>query len=209
MEGLDMKGTIEMGEDEAKEEYKKYVEAVKTRKEAQYEELKKVYHALSKGHKVIDIFEAMKLGGVNEEHKEPKLAICPADARTVYFNKSNLGSGNFSDIDGWKRGKTEIVLPSGTFPDWETEMWNPPNNWRRIKRVKLKTSVPIIPAHLLPEGKLENYFILWEVKSWDEAIPPAGDPYLLRQISPNLFVVLAEWDVTEVERAVMRGHQGE
>lgn len=203
-----MKGIIEMGEEEAKEEYKKYVEAVKTKKEVQYEELKKVYHALSKGMKVIDVYEAMKLGGVDEVNKEPKLAICPANATTVFFEKQALGAGTFSDTNGWKRGKVEVILPSGTFPNWGVEQV-PGQQWTRTIRRNLKTAVPIIPAHLLPDAKLQNYFILWEVNNWDEIVPPAGDPYLLRQISPNLFAVLAEWDVTEIERAVMRGHVGE
>ena len=32
------------------------------------------------------------------------------------------------------------------------------------------------------------------------------DPYLLRRINENLFVVLASWDLTELERAVMEGY---
>ena len=48
------------------------------------------------------------------------------------------------------------------------------------------------------------YFVLFEVAEWNE-VPVAKDPYLLKRINANAFVVLAEWDVSEVELAVMRG----
>lgn len=207
-----MKGVIEMAEEEAKEEYIKYRDALKGRldkQHKQYEEIKKVYHALSKGHKVIDVFDAFKRTGVNKEG-EPKLAMCRADYKTVNFEKRRFGSGVFYGLDSWI--KEAVPLPSGTFPNWETDTRIDPEtkqtvstNW--IHREKIKTGVPIIPAEFLPESKLENYYILWEVKDWVETIPPKGDPYLLKRISSNLFSVLAEWDVTEIERAVLRGHQ--
>ena len=56
----------------------------------------------------------------------------------------------------------------------------------------------------MPTGKLDNYYILFEVVQWDD-VPVAADPYLLKRINANAFVVLAEWDVTVVEQAVMRG----
>ena len=42
----------------------------------------------------------------------------------------------------------------------------------------------------------------FEVTQWDQV--PAADRYLLKRINSNTFVVLAEWDVTEVEQAAMR-----
>ncbi len=210
-----MKGVIEMAEEQAKEEYTKYKDALKDRvdkQHKQYEEIKKVYYSLSKGNKVIDIFDAFKKTGVNEEG-EPKLAICQANAKTVFFQKQSLGSSQFADKEfGWDKHSwaKDIILPSGTFPDWKSRIINYKDGSTgtgNIIREKIKTGVPIIPAQLLPEGKLENFYILWEVKDWQEAIPPKGDPYLLKRISTNLFSVLAEWDVTEIERAVLRGHQ--
>lgn len=204
-----MKGIVEMAQEEAREEYLKYKEVIMDRKEKQYEEIKKVYHALSKGHKVIDIFDAFKRIGVNKDG-EPKLAICRADYVKVLFEKEELGSGSFLGIEKDKWLKESVRLPSGTFENWEREKdgQGNPKAWAwAILRQKIKTGVPIIPAHLLPNGKLENYYILWEVKDWTEAIPPKKDPYLLRRISTNLFSVLAEWNVTDVERAVLRGYQ--
>ena len=81
------------------------------------------------------------------------------------------------------------------------------NEWNigSIKRNNITAKVPLIPAVLLPESKsLDGYYILFEVEEWNE-IPVAKDPYLLKRINANAFVVLAEWDVTDVELSVMRG----
>jgi hypothetical protein len=66
------------------------------------------------------------------------------------------------------------------------------------------TKVPIIPAELMPEGSLTNYYVLWEVKEWEE-LPEPKDPYLLKRISENLFVVLGAWEITDLERAIIGG----
>jgi len=45
-----------------------------------------------------------------------------------------------------------------------------------------------------------DYFVLWEAV-WQE-LPPT-DPMLLRHPTGHLYAVLAVWDLTEIERAVM------
>lgn len=56
---------------------------------------------------------------------------------------------------------------------------------------------------LLPPYMGSDYYILWEVDEWKK-VPPV-DPYLLRRITSNFFVVLAGWNLTELERAAMAG----
>ncbi|TWT34974.1 hypothetical protein KOR42_53530 [Thalassoglobus neptunius] len=36
-----------------------------------------------------------------------------------------------------------------------------------------------------------------------QTMTPPGDPYLLKKISGEFYAVLAEWDLTELEKAVM------
>ncbi len=200
-----MKGVvkIEMGEKEAEEAYQQYLEVVKTRKDKYLQELKKVYYNLKQGKTVVDIYEAMKKAGLNKEGY-PRLAICRADAKQVYFQKQAVGSGAFSheNFNAWNKRsvKFDVSVPSNTFPQWairEDSTW-------AIANQNIKSKVPIVPAHLLPNGKLENYHILWETKEW-ESIPEAKDPFLLKRLSNNLFVVLAEWDVTKLEQSIIRG----
>lgn len=203
--------SFECSEEEAEKEYNEYLDAVKTRKEKYLEDLKKVYYNLKRGKKVIDIFSVMKKAGLNE-NKEPRLAISRAGFNTVLFIKQNSGSGSFgNNLDRYQRewfedkANCQVILPSNTFPEWETE--TPSGfSWARIKNKIVHTKVPIIPAHLLPNGNLGNYYILWEVKEW-KALPPLKDPFLLKRISSNLFAVMAEWELTAIEQAVIAGQK--
>ena len=199
--------TIKIDEEKAKEIYKDYLEIVKTRKEKYLKQLKQIYYHLSKGHQVLDIYEVFKESGVNKDG-EPKLAICRADYRDCFFSKLPLGSGFFAKYHSTYRtsNKGAVILPSNTFPEWKTIP--EPNEFNKdrevIERQSLKTKVPICPAHLLPKGKLDNYYILWEVSEWNE-VPVVKDPFLLKRVNSNAFIVLAEWDLTSVEQAVIRG----
>lgn len=74
-----------------------------------------------------------------------------------------------------------------------------PEPFRRLR--DLTAIVPIIPANLRPAKALHRYVILWEA-DW-EAVPV--DPMLLRHLHGDLYVVLAVWDLTPVERAVLNG----
>ena len=201
---------ITISKEKAKEIYGDYLEIVKTRKEKYLQELKQVYYYLSQGHKVLDIYEVFKKSGVNKEG-EPKLAICRADAPKCVFHKRDLGSGYFSENVGWSDktmgARFDVNLPSNTFSEWKTEMFK--EDWQdeakpRIIRREIQTKTVICPAHLLPEGKLENYYLLWEVDKWDE-MPIVRDPFLLKRVNSNAFIILAEWDLTAVEQAVIRG----
>ena len=199
--------TLTISKEKAKVLYGEYLEVVKTRKERYLADLKKTYYHLSKGHKVLDIFDAFKGSGVNKDG-EPNLAISVAGRKEVIFFKGDIGSGVFSDSGNGKWGthREDVILPSNVFPDWETKAAPTEYNKDKIDVVRetIKTKVPIVPAHLLPPGKLDNYYILFEVERWN-TIPVPKDPFLLKRINANAFVVLAEWDVTDIEMAVIRG----
>jgi hypothetical protein len=210
--------TIEVSAEEAKELYQEYAEQIKDRgeKAEQYlKDLKSTYFHLSQGRKVIDIFEVMKKSGVRE-NGDPFLGIARADWKKVYFHKLPMGSGVFTKNEStWRDFSADSVeLPSTTFKTWELEpLAEDADEWaknhRRITRSKLQAKAPLVPAHILPNGSLENYYILFEVPEgqWSEILlPPVGaDPFLLKRINANAFVVLAEWDVTPIEQAIMRG----
>jgi hypothetical protein len=55
-------------------------------------------------------------------------------------------------------------------------------------------------------GTLAEYFIPWEVEQWANrriSSRPDRDPYLRKHIGGDLYAVVAEWDLTELERMVM------
>lgn len=194
-----------MEEDDAEKAYKDYLAITKTRKEKYLEDLKKVYYALKNGKKVIDIFAAFKNTGVTETG-DPKLAIAPANCKTILFKKESGGAGWFAhNNSGWRESNIDVRLPGNTFPEWK--LINPKERsvaWN-LERRDITTKVPIIPAHLMPPGDLSKYYILWEVDEWNE-IAKVQDPFLLKRINVNTFLVLAAWDLTEVEQIVMRGN---
>jgi len=170
-----------------------------------YKDMAKVYGHLQHGKKIIDIHEAFKKAGLNEE-SDPKLAIVRADAKECHCRKYERGAACFSILQVTQRGPLKkdggIVLPEGTF-QWVLEQ--PGYSWS-IARKDLKTIVPVIPPSILvTEVKLllPNYYLLWEVEKW-QPIPPR-DPILLKKLTPNLYGVLATWNLTELERAIIRG----
>lgn len=211
--------TIEMSIEEAETLYEDYSKLIKQRgddTEKYLKELKSTYYHLSQGRKVIDIFEVFKKSGTRE-NGDTYLGLARADWKKVVFHKQAMGAGTFTNTEiNWSSTfpAGSVDLPGTTFPTWATdEVPADATDWQKahptIARRSLQTKVPIIPVHILPEGKLDNYYILFEVVegAWTELpTPPVGaDPYLLKRINSNCFVVLAEWDVTDIEQAVMRG----
>jgi hypothetical protein len=96
-------------------------------------------------------------------------------------------------MNGW-RGKIFVDIKFPPIPDGILGQWD--------HEKVLKTIVPKIPASLRPKGDLNKYYILWEVEKW-QAVPK--DPYLLKRLTKNMFVILAGWDLTELERSVIAG----
>ena len=190
----------------AEEEYQALVGAFRQnatlKKEAIRQDLRRVYGHLRHGKKIIDIYESFKKAGVNK-NRNPKLAICRADAKICYCYKNPNGSAVFSieRTDTARVSKLDVYFPTETFQFCEEG-----NTWISWDARYIKTVVPIIPAKILvAEVKvlLRNFHILWEVEKW-KPVPPR-DPILLKQLTPNLYGVLATWNLTKLERAVIRG----
>jgi hypothetical protein len=61
------------------------------------------------------------------------------------------------------------------------------------------------PLHLRPRAALTRYHIRWQAEC--ARIPPK-DPYLLRRIRADMWLVCAMWDLTDVERAALATRVG-
>lgn len=195
--------TMKMPKAQAKEEWKKYCEVLKTRKEKFLKIMKDAHYQMKEGRELLDIYKVMKETGLNE-NGEPRLAIARADLKEVYFEKRDTGTGAYGTELHWngvKRDKDQIELPQKTFDiHWKREG---NSTWQIDKKV-LKTRVPIIPIEILPDGNLKNFYILWESNEWED-VPETKDPILLKRISENLFAILGCWDLTELEQSIIRG----
>lgn len=173
---------LRIDKDEARALWRKYREH-RSYHTAQDAEIEKVYKRLAQGKTVIRAFDSIHKAGLGADGL-PRLAIARADEREIYFT-SRSEAGEFSPSRWGRVARTrKLTVP------WP-EM-TPANK-------DGKAIVPLIPVHLRPRRGIAQYHILWEA-NWT-AVPK--DPYLIRRFTGDAWLVVAAWDLTEVERAAM------
>lgn len=179
---------IKVTRDEARVLYRKYKE------HAHYStpldrEIQRAYQLIAQGRLVIDAVQAVKDAGVDLQGR-PKLALVRADAKMCYWDPLWSGRAGTFQMDEWPRGHRGRQL---VVRDWPAIP---------AKTARQQAVVPLIPVEHRPKRGLANYHVLFEAV-WEKA--PPVDPMLLRRIGKSdLWVVLAQWDLTEVERAVLK-----
>lgn len=159
-------------------------------------ECMRAYQLLAQGRLVIRALESVKLAGVRADDGYPKLALVKATAKECYVTLRADGSACMASTARPTKPRRNMISdtvfewPAGTFPilrQWQT--------WRAT------ALVPQCPVHMRPQRGLANYHTLFEAE-W-KPVPPS-DPYLLRRIGKaDLWVVVAQWELTEVEKAVL------
>ena len=155
------------------------------------DEIRRTYQLIAQGRVLIKAIHSIIAAGLNEEHL-PKLAIVRADAPLCYW-VPGAGGGEFT-MDGrsWRQGRHHsrfVRIPEGSWPQVARGRW------------RYQAQTPLVPVHIRPKRGLQNYHILFEAE-WRRA--PPVDPVLVRRIGQSdLWVVMAAWDLTEIERAVL------
>lgn len=167
------------------------------------DEIRKAYKAISQGKVVIQAFESIKAAGVDDQGL-PKLAIAGATAHGCFLNRRRDGSAMMEwHPQAWryrKGGRFHHSFAKGTF-DFPLQSFATGDGSAHRWDTSHRAMVPLIPIHLRPRQALDQYHVLFEAE-W-EPIPPR-DPYLLRRIGKaDLWLVVAGWDLTEVERAAL------
>ncbi|HZF24041.1 MAG TPA: hypothetical protein VE030_11325 [Burkholderiales bacterium] len=177
--------TIEIDRSQAMTLYRQYKEHRDcfTKMDA---EIERAYRQIARGHKVIQALESIRHAGLDALSR-PRLGIVRADAEWCYLTRGN-GQVLFS-MDRWVRARAPR---RSVIVRWPGMIWN-------IDNGGAKARVPLIPVHLRPRVSLDRYHLLFEA-DW-VGVPP--DPMLLRRCGNDLWVVVAAWDLTPVERAVM------
>lgn len=167
----------------ARELWQKYQSHVH-RQTAADAEIAAIYKRIAQGKTVIRALESIRAAGLGADGC-PKLAIAPAHFQTCWW-QPRQGSCTFGERNPRRNARRAIVemdWPGLNSPKWQAE-----------------AVVPLIPIHLRPKRGLQNYHILWEAE-WTKRYPV--DPYLLRRFGGDAWLVVAAWDLTDVERAVM------
>lgn len=177
---------------EAKERYRAYMAALRQRDNSEYREVARLYREVAKGKPIINAAQTIVKAGVFPDSKMPKLAITRADYRFVLWS---YWEGRFYGLRNKERGWRKTFCHNANFTLPETPGF-------RDARQDGVAVVPLIPPeHAPPQGKESDFWILWEAE-WQAA---PRDPLLLKRIHGPLFAVIAHWDLTEVERAVLAG----
>jgi len=185
--------TIRMEPAQARRAYVQYRLAVRQGRTREDREILRGYRALARGQQVISLQAAIGSGGVDDRGL-PRLAVCRADARWCYTEGVAYdGSVTFrmDRISVTRDDRRRLKLPPGTLPAR-----------RRIRWQTFAGMVPTVPPPLRPAGSLAGHHILWDV-TWQEM--PPEDPALLKHVGGDLYAVIAVWNLTELERAVLSG----
>ena len=154
-------------------------------------EVMAAYQKLAQGKLVIKALESIATAGADDRGL-PKLAIARADAKLCHLTMYGDGSASMqtSQFASRRAGETSTLrfdFPAKTFP---TQKWQ-----------SHEAIVPHPPLHLRPKRAMQNYHVLFEA-DWTKC--PPFDPFLIRRLGKgDLWLVLAMWDLTEVERAAL------
>jgi len=213
--------TVQMDATEARREFLAYRKLLRSgRGTPEDQAIMNAYRLAAKGQRILNLAQAIAGGGETTigdevrrwrdgapvtgyvEFRVPVLAIARADAQFVWTRGINKeGAVTFQSVrQPHHRERARIrAMAAGTFPaGGPGEQWG---GWGP----RICAMAPVIPAALRPTHRLENYHLLWQAE-WaiDHSIPP-GDPALLKHIGGDLYAVLAVWDLTPIEQAVLAG----
>lgn len=182
-----MVDTITMPRDKAKEQFDIYTRHLRERQDEELEAVRRGYRELAKGNPIIDVHKAISDAGLDERGR-PRLAIVRAHAKTVFARVS--GRNVTYSEEEWPRSNARFSVRSFS------NVFDDVSAWARCQAV-----VPMVPPQYRPRGGLHNYYLLWEA----EWVSVPEDPYLLRHLGGHLYAVMAQWDLTPLEMAVLKG----
>ena len=168
------------------------------------------YRAMARGQRVLNLASVMRDAKFDSTQKLPVFAIAAADWKECWLYQSN-GRIAFSRdrYPRWDYSHDRFHLPTVALAQtiFAPEITN--DSWRREQKLPpidhQRALVPAIPAHLRPAGDLSKYHILWEAE-WTRIAPT--DPLLLKHVAGTIYSVLAQWDLTPLEKAVLEGRLG-
>ena len=216
--------TIQMEPELAQAKLEAYREALAGRHskavEEEYQAAMRGFTELAKGTPLVDPLNAIREAGWRAEGR-PMLAIACADQLQVEWSwadsrrwdwnektRTGMYSGNYAPMVWRYRARKAGSRRVG----WRSRRQNRLDI--RVENISLEPPavpkngvalVPLVPPDVLP-GRgcdLSKHYILWEVESWDYT--PPVDPMLLRPIGGDLYAVIAQWDLTELERSIIAG----
>lgn len=197
---------LTMDRQKAKELYRQYREHCRSKHTPEDRGIMLGYRALSEGKAVIDLYDVFRRCPA-DDNGLPRLAVGRAHWTHCWFERGWATEAAEFRSKEWMpyRNKTNnshsrIRIPATVMNPKTARYYHRPEGGIGHRRNgNCRAVVPIIPANVRPKTALERYHLLWEAE-WD--IVPK-DPFLLRHLHGSLYAVLAQWDLTELERMVL------
>lgn len=188
---------IKMTRDAAHEAFQSYRSSLKEKHSAEDAAVLRGYHELSKGSALLDLRSVLRAAGQDEKGR-PKIAITRADFKWGWFSWLQGGRARFTGTNVNDHASWNVKSYKYNSVDVPAHALVPPADTSH----RARALVPYIPPQYRPRAKLSNYHIMWEAE-W-LPVPPT-DPFLLKHLGGTLYVVLAQWDLTPLEKAVLAG----
>lgn len=189
---------LQMTPEDATERLRQYQTLVAEERTAEDEAIAAGYRAAARGLPVIVLPDVITRGGWFDNGL-PRLAITRADATQCFVRVDNWTDHctlTYTD-EQWDRGRARIGRH-------RVAVRVPPRARAANQPWNASTIVPLVPPQHRPRRpRLWRFHVLWEVETWTPE--PPRDPALLRHIRGDLWAVVATWDLTPLERAVLAG----
>jgi len=190
--------TLELDPEEAKARLDEYTTGLRGERTAEDRLLAMAYRAAARGLPIISLSQSVRAGGYFEDSCLPRIAIARADAKTCTVERGWAGREvTYTDEYASGRPVTAAVGANHVIVR-DLELPEGRHQWRGT------TVVPPVPPRHRPtrrNAQLRSHHILWEVEKWDPT--PPRDPALLTHLRGDLWIVLAVWDLTDLERLVL------
>lgn len=199
---------IEVSWKQARETLRQYGAILKEKRTAEDIAILKSTKAILAGKMVIRLADAVTAAGV-DGNGMPRIAVARSDDKFVKC----WSRGNHCEMVGMTQ-KNEYVV------DYHTKRGSryhrihmaKPRGFRfalgaRFQETREAVAVvpSIPPAHRPPPSTYDSYYLLFEPE-WDTK--PPVDPALIAPLGGGMFAVVAVWDLTDVERAVLATSRG-
>jgi hypothetical protein len=189
---------------EAREKLEEYQARRRRKGDVEAERAELAFRELAKGTPLLILSDVI-LHAPRDAKGRPRLAIARADRAQVHYFRRDWSNGPrlVFDATAAKGGG-----PSSDTLTLEIALEGDRATWPGGSGYSL---VPMVPPAVRGNRALSQHFVLWEVEAWADSrigAQPDIDPYLLSRVDADLYAVVGEWELTEVERAVMRGRAG-
>ena len=207
--------TIEMSQKEAREKLAAYERVLHRTSDPEIAAAIEGYREMAKGRKLVDMQQVFRECPVDNIGR-PRLALARADrasVRLLWTPRSSwchfLTNADLRFDRTWPELIRSIHMGRQhdhcTIKSWEGTGRATP------EELSGYALVPMVPPDVLRARSMRrNRWVLWEVEEWSDSRltpEPDRDPYLLRYLEGTLYVVVGEWELTDLERAIMRGRQ--